>query len=121
MALDLLVSKAVLVFLHLTSVFPNGIPPVTCFLPVFIPKLHNPETIELTECFFCFLSLFLYFGRKRERAAERGRERIPSRVYTVITEPDAGLDFMSHKIMTGAEIKSQMLNWQSHPASPMRL
>ena len=40
-----------------------------------------------------FISLFLREReRKRGREAGKGRERIPSRVYTVSTEPDVGLD-----------------------------
>ena len=33
-------------------------------------------------------------------------------------EPDAGLKLMNREIMTWAKIKSQMLNWQSHPGAP---
>ena len=35
-----------------------------------------------------------------ERAEERGRERIPSRLHTVRAELDVGLDFKNHEIMT---------------------
>ena len=31
---------------------------------------------------------------------ERGRERIPSRLCTVITEPDVGLELTNREIMT---------------------
>ena len=31
---------------------------------------------------------------------ERGRQRIPSRFYTVSVEPDKGLDPMNHEIMS---------------------
>ena len=34
------------------------------------------------------------------RGRERGRERIPSRLHTVSTEPDVGLDLTNHEIMT---------------------
>ena len=37
---------------------------------------------------------------------ERGRERIPSRLYTVSTEQDAGLDLTNHEIMT--KLKSRV-------------
>ena len=51
--------------------------------------------------------------RKRESkqgmGRERGRERIPSRLHAVSTEPDAGLKFMNHEIMTRAKTKSWML------------
>ena len=35
-----------------------------------------------------------------ERGRERGRERIPSRLHTVSTEPNVGLDPMNHEIMS---------------------
>ena len=61
------------------------------------------------------LSLFIYFERERERAhvcqqgrgRERGKERIPSRLYTVSMEPNVGLDLTKREIMIWAKIKSQ--------------
>ena len=51
-----------------------------------------------------FLSLFIYFEREKERMSrrgvERGRKRIPGRLYVVSTEPDAGLELTNHVIMT---------------------
>ena len=57
-----------------------------------------------------FLSSFIYFEREREREREcmcvqgrgrdRGKERIPSRLHTVSTEPNVGLDLMNREIMT---------------------
>ena len=41
---------------------------------------------------------------------ERGRERIPSRLGTVSTEPDSGLELTNREMLTRAEIKSRMLN-----------
>ena len=58
---------------------------------------------------------------KRERGRERGRERIPSRLLTDSAEPNTGLeptncgDLRSRSCMTWPEIKSQTLNWLSHP------
>ena len=50
--------------------------------------------------------------------AERGGgERTPSRLHTVSTEPDAGLNLTNCEIMTRAEIKSWTLNRLSHPGS----
>ena len=34
------------------------------------------------------------------RSRERGKERIPSRLHTVSTEPDVGLELTNHEIMT---------------------
>ena len=73
-----------------------------------------------------FLSLFTYFERERERESEREqdrdrererererRERIPSRLCAVSTEPDAGLELPNLEIMTRAETKSWAPNWLS--------
>ena len=35
-----------------------------------------------------------------KEGAERERERIPSRLLTVSTDPDLGLELMNHKITT---------------------
>ena len=51
------------------------------------------------------------------RGAKRGRQRIPSRLRTVSTEPDAGLDSRNREVVTGAEIKSRRLNQLSHPSA----
>ena len=59
----------------------------------------------------------------RERAcryvhtAEKGRERIPSRLHAVSTQPDTEPDLMNREIMTLAQIKSQTLNQLSHPSA----
>ena len=63
-----------------------------------------------------FLSLFIYFER---RGRERWRKRISSRLHTVSTEPDEGLDPMNHEIMTWAKIKSWMLNHLRYPGTPI--
>ena len=49
-----------------------------------------------------FLSLFIYFERvsKQGRSREKWRERIPSRLHSIDTKPNAGLDIMNHEIMT---------------------
>ena len=62
----------------------------------------------------------MYFKRENGEGAERERERerIPSRLPVVSTEPDTGLDAMNHEIMTYTEIKSLMLNRLNHPGTP---
>ena len=50
--------------------------------------------------------------------AEKEREKIPSRLFTVSTKPNAGLKPTNHEIMTRDEIKSQKLNQLSHPGAP---
>ena len=55
-----------------------------------------------------FFFKFVYLEKERERERERGREgqkerereRIPGRLPTINTEPDAGLEVMNHKIIT---------------------
>ena len=49
-------------------------------------------------------------GASRGRGRGRGRERIPSRLRTASTEPDAGLELNNREIMTWAETKSGTLN-----------
>ena len=55
-----------------------------------------------------FIYLFIYFQKESAHAhmhvckggAERGRERIPSRLRAVSTEPSVGLKLTNHEIMT---------------------
>ena len=63
--------------------------------------------------------MFTYFETEREwgRGRERRRERIPSKLHAVGTEPDAGLNLTNCEIMTSAESKSQMHNQLSHPGA----
>ena len=49
--------------------------------------------------------MFILFEREREsrgreRERERGRRRIPSRLHTVSTEHNAGLDLINSEILT---------------------
>ena len=57
-------------------------------------------------------------AHEQRKGRGRGRRRIPSRFHALSTEPHAGLNIMNCKVMTWAEIKSQILNWLSHPDSP---
>ena len=63
--------------------------------------------------------LFIYFERDGNRDIERRKERIPSRPYTVSTEPDAGFEPTNCEIMAWAETKSRMLNLLSYPGIPL--
>ena len=56
----------------------------------------------------------MYGGRGRER----GGERIPSRLCTDNSKPDAGIDPTDRKVMTGGEIKSWVFDRLSHPGTP---
>ena len=64
------------------------------------------SSININKHFEMFVYLFLRVRRRdRERAYEPGRcrerrERIPSRLRAVSTEPDVGLELRNHKIMT---------------------
>ena len=48
-------------------------------------------------CVF-FFNLFLR-ERERRQGRERGRGRVPSRLFTVSTEPDMGLELTNHGVM----------------------
>ena len=67
--------------------------------------------------------IYLFILRERARAsrggAERRRDSSPSRIRTVGTEPDLGLELPSHEILTRAEIKSQTFNRLCHPDAPI--
>ena len=52
-------------------------------------------------------------GRSRERG-----ERESQAGSMLSPEPDTGLNLMNHEIMAWADIRSQMLNWLSHPDTP---
>ena len=62
--------------------------------------------LHLSHIDIFYFFKFIYFERERERAhmsrevAERGGERVPSRLEAVSTEPDAGLELKNHEIMT---------------------
>ena len=67
-----------------------------------------------------FFSLNVYF--ETERASELGkgrRERIPSRLRTVSTEPNAGLELRNCEIVARVETKSRRLNRLSPPGAPV--
>ena len=79
------------------------------------PMLCQTEGTVLTpkwktslDAFFtiCFFNVYLFILREKEREREqgrgrhRGRERIPSRLYTVSTEPDVGLTLTNCELMT---------------------
>ena len=57
---------------------------------------------KLISFSFSFVTLFIYLERQSEngRGGERGRERIPSRLLAVSTEPKAGLELMNGETMT---------------------
>ena len=59
--------------------------------------------------------------REGKRTGERQREGgIPSRLHTVSAELYIELELTNHEIMTRAEIKSQRLNWLSHPVTRLK-
>ena len=57
--------------------------------------------------------------REGQGQRETERERIPSRVLAISTEPNSGLDPRNVESMTWAEIKSLTLNRLSHPGAPV--
>ena len=93
-------------------------PPLPALTPSqpFRKLSASPKHSEETTVLF-FSNVHLFILRERERAEEGQRERIPSRLCTVSTEPDTGLELAYREIVTRAEIKSQTLNPQSHPGA----
>ena len=60
---------------------------------------------DIAVAFFFNVCLFIYFESKRVSEHELGkgqrkRERIPSRLHAVSTEPDVGLNPTNREIMT---------------------
>ena len=99
--------------------------PSVCSLPLRVSHGLLPSPFPPFHIFIYFLFVFnVYYLFLREteskwgRGRETGRERIPSSLCTVSTEPDAGLEPMTHDIMTWAEIKSWMLDQLSRPGTP---
>ena len=89
------------------------------------PKWDLMADLLVLRSFFLgnFFNVYLFLREsesKHGRGRERGRERIPSRLCTVSSEPDVGLKLINYEIMIWAEIKSQMLNQLSHPGTPLR-
>ena len=91
--------------------------------PMYIPsnisfwfsvKKYFRKSTQSSNFDHFFFKKYVFILREKEhnqgRGRERGRERIPSRLHTVSTELDTGLEPTNHKIMTGAEIKSWTLN-----------
>ena len=68
--------------------------------------------ISIQLVFKNVLCLFIYFERERERehtwrrGREREEDRIPSRLCTISTELNAGLEHVNRKIMT--ELRSRV-------------
>ena len=80
---------------------------------------HNNQESEHTHHFpkFPFFKVHLFW--ERERDYERGEaEGGGERICAVHSEPDLGLNLTNCEIMSWAEIRSQMLNWLSHPGVP---
>ena len=78
-------------------------------------KLHTSLTVIKNNTYLIFylrkkfLSLFIYFERATESewgrgkgggGGKRGRERIPSRLHSVSTEPDMGLELTNCEFLT---------------------
>ena len=89
------------------------------FPPSLLPyptKQCGPFLPRCLLIYASFFILFIYFERKREcvqageEQRERKREKIPSRLCTTSTEPNARLKPTNCEIMTWVEIKSRMLN-----------
>ena len=82
--------------------------------------------VSLSILFFFLMFIYLFFRERKSMCMNRGRaeggtRRNPSRLCTVSTEPDAGLELTTCEIMIWAEIKGQKINWLSHPGALVSL
>ena len=73
---------------------------------------------QQTEISKHFFFKFIYLFWEWESASRGEAERESQAGCTVSTELAVELDPRNREIMTWAEIKSQMLNWLSHPGAP---
>ena len=74
----------------------------------------------LPTAFYCFWERRILHVCVSQAGSEwEGREKIPSRLGTVITEPSVELKLTNREIMTWAEINSQLLNQMSHPGTAL--
>ena len=76
-----------------------------------------PNLSWVTELVF-FLSLFVLRETETAQVGEEQRERIPSRLCTVSTEPNARFETTNCEILTRAEIR-RTLTQLSHPGTPL--
>ena len=72
------------------------------------------RSFNVLYLFIIYLYLFILRESTSGGGAEKDRERIPSKLHFVSTEPDAGLKPTNREITTWAEIKSWTLNRLSH-------
>ena len=79
-----------------------------------------PVTIKRACHSFLFFK-FMYFEKDRDGVsgggAERGRERIPSRLCTASTEPDSGLELKKLGDHDLSQNQKSTLNRLSHPGA----
>ena len=82
--------------------------------------LSNRNIVQTIYCDFggVFFKIYLFIWErgKGEGQREKKRENVKQTPCWSV-EPNSGLHPMTHKIMTWAKIKSQMLNWLSHPGA----
>ena len=69
------------------------------------------------NCFF-FKDWFIYFTERALRVERRAEGENLQADFLLSTEPDVGLNPMTHEIMTWTVTKSQTLNQLSHPGAP---
>ena len=74
-----------------------------------LPTLWSPTTLNPFFLMFIYSFWESVCVREQRRGRERGWERIPGRLHTVSTEPDAGLEPMNHEIWP--ELKPRVRGW----------
>ena len=93
-------------------------------VPSLMPKISSPSVLYSSYLYYLSKCLFIYFDREKSTCmreswagAERGRQRIPSRLQAISTEPVRGSN--SRTMRSWPELKSsRKLNQLSHPGAP---
>ena len=91
---------------------------MSIWLCALVSGLHK----KIKSHFLAFWGIIkIFFWEKRDKEnmsrRERGGEREPQAGSTSSMVPDAGFSLINCEIMTGAKIKSRMLNQLSHPGA----
>ena len=73
--------------------------PESVLIIIFLKLLPTETLFKINFLKFIYLFLRERVHRSRGRA-ERRRDRIPSMLHNISTEPDVGLKLLNHEIMT---------------------
>ena len=82
------------------------------------PLLPKKLSGFLIVDFVIVYKMFIYFERESERAREKGRQKIPSRLHAGSTGHDLGLEDTNHEIVTRARTQSRMIDLLIRTGAP---